>query len=701
MKIRELLTYFTDTIFLRDLNEWRNPVVRWLVQQYRLLFYTARGLQEHGTIVRSAALTFYTLMSLVPIIAVVFAVVKGFGLADGLVENLYELFPQNPEIIDYIVGFAEKALLRTQGGVVAAVALVMLFWAVIRVFGSIENAFNNIWEVKVERSITRQWTDYIAVVMIVPLLWIVANALTNYAETLLGFDDAWYFRLLSRLASMAVIWAMFTLLYMVIPNARVRLGSALMAGIVAGTIFLAFQWGYVYVQRWMTSYNAIYGSFAALPLFLIWLQTSWEILLFGGELSFAYQNIERFGEERESLLINYDQRRKVMLAAMLAVVRHFRDRGGAMPAERIRRELNLPTRIVNDVLFQLVQAGQLIAVRSGEGEREVAYTPAYDIASMTVYGIIEAVERAGQTTFDLHATPRAGTHRPQRGSPQADGPRSPRECPADGAARRTGKPKTSMNRVVIIGSGNLAEALARALAAARGLQLVQIHARNEERGREVAHIAGCAWSGDPAALAPADLYLIAVSDRAVAEVAERLPIPHGAAVAHTAGSVPMEAIPAKFARRGVFYPMQTFTKGRAVDFRPIPIFLEASTPELLAELEEVAQRLSDRVIPADSERRSKIHLAAVFACNFANHMYALGEEIARSAGLDFDVLRALVAETAAKACDAASPRNVQTGPAVRGDRTTQERHEALIADPRMKEIYQTISQNIWETSRKI
>ncbi|EKC79759.1 protein containing Domain of unknown function DUF2520 [human gut metagenome] len=107
------------------------------------------------------------------------------------------------------------------------------------------------------------------------------------------------------------------------------------------------------------------------------------------------------------------------------------------------------------------------------------------------------------------------------------------------------------------------------------------------------------------------------------------------------------------------------------------------------------------MIPADSERRSKIHLAAVFACNFANHMYALGEEIARSAGLNFDVLRALVAETAAKACDAASPRDVQTGPAVRGDRTTQERHEALIADPRMKEIYQTISQNIWETSRKI
>ena len=405
MKLRKLFTYFTDTIFREDINEWRNPAVRWLVQQYRLLFYTARGLVEHGTLVRSAALTFYTLMSLVPLLALVFAVVKGFGLADGLVENLYELFPQHPETVDYIVGFAENALARTQGGVVAAVGLVMLFWAVIRVFGSIENAFNNIWEVKVERSIARQWTDYIAVVMIVPVLWILANAVGNYIEQTLGLYDKWYFTTLSRLASMVVIWTMFTLLYLIIPNARVRFQSALMAGIVAGTIFLLFQWGYVYVQRWMTSYNAVYGSFAALPLFLIWMQTSWEILLFGGELSFAYQNISRFAEERESLRISYDQRRKVLLAVMILVARNFRDHGGTLSTDAIRDRLGLPTRIVNDVLFQLVQAGQLIAVRSGDGEREVAFAPAHDLSSTTVYGILEAVERTGQTTLDLEQTP--------------------------------------------------------------------------------------------------------------------------------------------------------------------------------------------------------------------------------------------------------------------------------------------------------
>lgn len=406
MKPKEILLYFTDTIFRRDASEWRSPVVRWFVQQYKLVFYTARGLLEHGTIIRSAALTFYTLMSLVPILAVVFAVVKGFGLADGLVQSLYSLFPQSPELIDYVVAFAEKALARTQGGVVAVVALVMLFWAVIRVFGSIEKAFNNIWEVKVKRSLARQWSDYIAIVMIVPVLWIIAGAVGSYAREWLGFGDGWGYRLLSRSVSLLVIWVMFVFSYMVIPNARVRFTSALTAGIVAGTAFALFQWGYFYVQRWMTSYNAIYGSFAALPLFMIWMQTSWEILLFGGELSFAYQNIARFGEERESLRISYDQRRKVLLAVMLAIVGRFRDQGGAMPVEDIRQQLDLPTRIVNDVLYQLVQAGQLIAVPMGDNERDMAFVPAHDIGSLTVCGVLESVERAGEIVFVMDATPR-------------------------------------------------------------------------------------------------------------------------------------------------------------------------------------------------------------------------------------------------------------------------------------------------------
>lgn len=257
-----------------------------------------------------------------------------------------------------------------------------------------------------------------------------------------------------------------------------------------------------------------------------------------------------------------------------------------------------------------------------------------------------------------------------------------------------------MERVVIIGSGNLAEALARAIAAS-DLELVQLFARNAERAHAVAQIAGTEWTSDPEKLAEADIYLIAVSDKAVAHLASQLPIPAGAVVAHTAGSVPLAALPARFTHRAVFYPLQTFTKGRSVDFRQIPIFIETSTETLRPEMEALASKLSDTVFYVDSEHRAQIHLAGVFACNFANHMYAIGERILHDAGLPFDVLKPIIAQTAAKACDAASPVDVQTGPAVRNDFETKARHSELLSfDLRLKNIYSTISQSIWETSKK-
>lgn len=257
-----------------------------------------------------------------------------------------------------------------------------------------------------------------------------------------------------------------------------------------------------------------------------------------------------------------------------------------------------------------------------------------------------------------------------------------------------------MERVVIIGSGNLAEALAQAVARS-GLKLVQLFARNAQRGKTVAALAGTQWTSNPAGLAEADIYLIAVSDRAVAEAAASLPIPAGAVVAHTAGSVPLEALPGQPVRRAVFYPLQTFTKGREVDFSQIPVFLETDDEALRPELEAFARRLSRTVIWADSACRAKAHLAAVFACNFVNHLYALGGEILHGTELPFDVLNPLIAETAAKAVDSGDPHRVQTGPAVRGDLPTLRRHEAALAhDPRLLRIYESLSQDIWETSKK-
>ena len=405
MRLSDIITFFTDTVFRKGAGEYRNPVARWAVRQYKLLFYTVQGLSSHGTMVRSAALTFYTLMSLVPVVALVFAVVKGFGLAEGLEQNLYEVLPQSPEVIDYVVGFAQKALARTQGGWVALVGVLTLFWAVIKVFGSIEDAFNNIWEVRSTRSAARKYGDYIAVVVVVPILWVISSSMGNYAAEILGVAGSPALEVLSRAGSLVVAWVMFTFIYVVLPSTKVRFTAALTAGVVAGTAFVLFQLGYVYLQRWMTSYNAIYGSFAALPLFLLWMQISWEILLLGGELSFAYQNVARFDEERESLLVSYDCRRKLMVGVMVLVSRAFRDGRGAVSFSEIRDRLDVPTRIMNNILYTLVQARMLNEIRTEGTDYDLEYAPARDISTLRVYDILSAVDSHGfgRDTIDMRS----------------------------------------------------------------------------------------------------------------------------------------------------------------------------------------------------------------------------------------------------------------------------------------------------------
>lgn len=250
--------------------------------------------------------------------------------------------------------------------------------------------------------------------------------------------------------------------------------------------------------------------------------------------------------------------------------------------------------------------------------------------------------------------------------------------------------------MIIVGSGNVAEALARA-ARENNIAVEQVFARNSERGQVVARIAGAPWCGTPADLVRSDLYLIAVSDRAVAEVAASLPFAEGAIVAHTAGSVGKEALPARIAHRGVFYPFMTFTAGRAVDWRTVPILIEASDEATRDRLKTFASRISDRVADADAAQRARVHLAGVFANNFANAMFAAAGDVLKDAGLSADLTDAIIVETAAKAVASHDPATVQTGPAVRGDSPTQERHRRLLAGNELLEtIYDKISEYIWQ-----
>lgn len=258
-----------------------------------------------------------------------------------------------------------------------------------------------------------------------------------------------------------------------------------------------------------------------------------------------------------------------------------------------------------------------------------------------------------------------------------------------------------IHSISVVGSGNVAEAIALAVAESEELHLKQIVARNPERGCALAEMTGAEWCQDAGAAAEADLYIICVSDRAVGDVATMLPPCDSAIVVHTAGSVEMDVLGE--GRRGVFYPFQTFTAGRRVDFSQVPLFVEGCDEPTTQELERVARTLSRRVYRATSQRRREIHLTGVLACNFVNALYAMAaDRLHEREGLPFDILRPLIEQTARKAVEADHPREVQTGPAIRGDKGVTDRHCAMLSgDSRQEEIYKLLTEYIWETSKKI
>lgn len=255
-------------------------------------------------------------------------------------------------------------------------------------------------------------------------------------------------------------------------------------------------------------------------------------------------------------------------------------------------------------------------------------------------------------------------------------------------------------RIVIIGSGNVAEALAAAITQS-GCNLVQIYGRNRQRIEELSQLFNTPATDSVEDIAEAEIYLIAVSDRAIGEVCRGLNIPDGAVVAHTAGSIDIDAIPQIISHRAVFYPFQTFTAGRRVDFSSIPILIEASDEYSLGVIKTLAESLSRNVRVADSNIRRRVHLSGVFACNFTNAIYTAAESLISESGLSFDILKPLIIETAHKAAEAASPQDVQTGPALRGDKEVLDKHLTMLSEQeRLKEIYKLISEQIWETSKR-
>lgn len=246
-----------------------------------------------------------------------------------------------------------------------------------------------------------------------------------------------------------------------------------------------------------------------------------------------------------------------------------------------------------------------------------------------------------------------------------------------------------MIKVVLIGSGNVAQHLIQVLLTAKEVDLVQAFARNPSH---LSHLLPASKiTADYQKIVEADVYIVSVSDNAIAEVSAQLAF-ENRLVVHTSGTSDISVLPNKN-RRGVFYPLQTFSKGKEIDFAPIPICLEAEKEMDYLLLEKLGRCISQKVVRISSEQRKSLHVAAVFVCNFVNHLYHIGNEICEENNVPFEVLHPLIQETAHKITEL-SPREAQTGPALRNDTKTIQKHLDFLENPTYKNLYQSLTQSI-------
>jgi len=383
-----------------------------LIRQLRIVILAIRGYDEDRCLLRASSLTFYTLLSIVPIVAMFFGVAKGFGFERRLQAELFDRFPGQEEVLSQIISFSNSLLEQTQGGLIAGIGLLVLFWSVLKVLGHIEMALNDIWGIEESRSWGRKFSDYFSIMLISPILVLMSGSVTVFITTqvaqitqrvaLLGIFSP-LISILLKLIPYVLIWILFTILYIIMPNTKVNFKAGLLGGVVAGTLYQIAQWAYISFQIGAAKYNAIYGSFAALPLFLMWLQISWWIVLFGAELSFANQNVDTYEYEPDSLKVSPGFKRLLALQIAHLLIKKFENGDRPLTDSQISARLEMPIRLVHSVLFDLAESGLASEIKT-KSDKEFAYQPARDINKMTIQYVLEALDQKGTADIPVAKT---------------------------------------------------------------------------------------------------------------------------------------------------------------------------------------------------------------------------------------------------------------------------------------------------------
>ena len=381
---------------------WSSPKNTVGVRIIKTLNLTVTSFLDRDLQTRAASLTFDTLLALVPALALIFAIGRGFGLQDLLRDQLFLYFPAQRDAIQTSISFVDSYLNQSTQGVFVGVGIVVLLYTLISLLSSIEESFNFIWGIKKDRTIYQKFTDYIAICLLIPVLMICSAGVSIFLSTVLQTNIQIAFltpivNWILELFPLVLVWLAFSLSFLLIPNTKVSFKYAAIAGAFSAVAFQILEILFLNGQIYVTKYNAIYGSFAFLPLLLIWLQFSWLILLSGGTLTYSLQNVFAFNYMANPSQVSNDYMRKVAVVVAAIIVGRFERGETPLTCNEISRTYHIPLRLVSSIADQLHSLGLVNYVMLSDDKTGIA--PATDVSSLSAGRFLRRLDQYGDSDF--------------------------------------------------------------------------------------------------------------------------------------------------------------------------------------------------------------------------------------------------------------------------------------------------------------
>lgn len=369
----------------------------------KTIILVIRGFNSKQLNMTANALTYNLVFAIIPILAMILAIAKGFGFAEMIESHLQHVIPGGPNMMPEVMGMINRYLETAQGGTFIGIGLLILIWAVYSFFRNVEQAFNSIWDVRQPRSIVRQLTIYIAVLFFVPIVIITSTGLSLIVQTtiesqpLLASMSEWHSTVV-RLVQFVLVWLVFIWMYIAIPNTKVHFRSAVFPAVLMGTLFQLLQMLSMYVIVFLSRTSIVYGAFATIPIIMMWLQWTCLLILIGAEMSFAIQNNEQFEYEKDLEKMSRRYKDFVTLFLLNKIIQRFENDEAPYMATELAHDNNLPIRLVNQLLNRLVEVGLLRTVYV-EQKEDKTYQPALDTHKITIGMVIERIDKQGLEEF--------------------------------------------------------------------------------------------------------------------------------------------------------------------------------------------------------------------------------------------------------------------------------------------------------------